>query len=80
MNSEKEIFVLGAGASACFGLPMWNELAELILEKLGSKKNEEVFDQFPEDHYLKAMNGLKKLDQIKNMKQLIFVFSKKQKN
>ena len=61
MNSEKEIFVLGAGASACFGLPMWNELAELILEKLGSKKNEEDFDQFTKDYYSKAAEWIKKV-------------------
>ena len=60
MESEKEIFVLGAGASACFGLPMWNELAELILEKLVSKKNEEGFDQFTEDHYSKATEWIEK--------------------
>ena len=36
-NNIKEIFILGAGTSKCVGLPMWDELKELILEKISDK-------------------------------------------
>ena len=38
MNDRREIFILGAGASSCVGLPLWDELKELILDKLSDKE------------------------------------------
>ena len=53
-NETRDVFILGAGTSKCVGLPLWDELKELILEKisdqsvienLSEKYHEERFDE-----------------------------------
>ena len=62
MSDMREIFILGAGASSCMGLPLWDELKQLILDKLSDKEViNDLAEVYPNDTISRAKSWVEEI-------------------
>ena len=85
MSDIREIFILGAGASSCVGLPLWDELKQLILDRISDKEAlKNLSELYHDDIFSMAKSWMEKVGKgkgkYKTIDECIFVEMSKADN